>query len=83
MGRPSGEGETITALRPLRAIIALFTGVAAGLVEPTMATTTPTGLAISVMPVSGSSRTTPTDRWPSRSRRVPNVLRRFLATLSS
>src|SRR3546814_1202569 len=38
------------ALRPLIAIIALLTGVAAGLVEGLTAPTTPTGLAYLTMP---------------------------------
>src|SRR3546814_19978473 len=70
------------ALRPLIAIIALLTGVAAGLVEGLTAPTTPTGLAYLTMPFARSSSITPTVLTRSRSRRVPKVLRVFLMTLS-
>ena len=70
------------ALRPLRAIIALLTGVAPGLVAGVMAATTPTGLAYLTIPRSGLSSITPTLRTRSKSRSVPNVLRRFLVILS-
>src|SRR6187200_3416631 len=80
---PFGDGEMITALRPLSAISALLAGVADGFVDGQTAATTPIGLAYSVMPSSGSSAMTPTDGAPDRSRSVPSVLRRFLATLSS
>ena len=46
-----------------------------------MAQTTPTGRAISVMPVAGSSAITPTDLAPCRSRSRPSVLRWFLRDL--
>ena len=78
-----GDGAMITALPPLSAIIALLAGVADGLVDGHTAATTPTGLAISVIPVAGSSEMTPTDLAPRRSSRVPIVLRVFFATLSS
>jgi hypothetical protein len=78
-----GDGERITALPPLSAIIVLFAGVAAGLVEGHTAATTPTGLAYSVMPSAVSSPMTPTDFAPVRSRKVPMVLRWFLVTLSA
>ena len=42
---PLGDGEMITALPPLSAIIALLAGVADGLVDGHTAATTPTGLA--------------------------------------
>src|SRR6266567_5344777 len=73
----------MTALRPLSALMMLFAGVAAGLVDGVTAPTTPTALAISTRPDSGSSEITPTDRAPARSRNTPIVLRRFLAILSA
>ena len=72
---PAGDGAMMTALRPLTAIIALLTGVAAGLVEGVSAATTPTGFAYLTMPRSASSSITPTERTLIRSRRVPKVLR--------
>ena len=81
--QPAGEGAITTALRPLSAIIALLTGVAAGLVEGVIAPTTPTGLAYLTIPRAGSSSITPTVLTRSRSRRVPKVLRWFLAILSA
>ncbi len=79
------KGAMITALRPFKAIITLLAGVAAGLVDGVTAPTTPTGLAISVIPFSPSTLITPTDlaEGSRRSRRVPSVLRWFLVTLSS
>ena len=71
------------ALRPLSAIIALFTGVAAGLVEGVTAPTTPTGFAYFTSPRSGSSSMMPTLFTRMRSRNVPKVLRWFLTTLSA
>ena len=43
---PAGEAAMMMAFRPLIAIIALFTGVAPGLVEGVMAQTRPIGFAI-------------------------------------
>ena len=80
---PAGDGARTMALRPLIAIIALLTGVAAGLVDGTTAPTTPTGLAYLTMPRVASSSITPTVLTRSRSRRVPKVLRWFLAVLSA
>src|SRR5215217_7999701 len=73
---PLGEGATMTALRPFKAIITLLAGVAAGLVDGVTAPTTPTGLAIDVIPFSSSTLTTPTDiaEGSRRSRKVPSVL---------
>ncbi len=71
------------ALRPLSAIIALLTGVAAGLVDGVTAATTPTGLAYLTMPRAASSSMTPTLRTRMRSRSVPKVLRWFLVILSA
>ena len=65
------------ALRPLSAIIALLTGVAAGLVDGVIAPTTPTGLAYLTIPRAKSSSITPTVRTRKRSRSVPKVLRWF------
>jgi len=73
---------TLTALRPLIAIIALLTGVAPGLVDGVMAQTRPTGLAYLTMPRALSSSTIPTVFTRSRSRKVPKVLRCFLVILS-
>jgi hypothetical protein len=81
--RPAGEAAMMIAFRPLTAIIALFTGVAPGLVEGVMAQTTPTGLAYFTIPRSGSSSTMPTDFTRRRSRKVPKVLRCFLTNLSA
>ena len=50
-----------TALRALIAIIALLTGVAAGLVDGVSAATTPIGLAYLTMPLALSSSMMPTD----------------------
>ena len=79
---PAGEGAMTMALRPLSAIIALLTGVAAGLVDGVTAPTTPTGFAYFTSPSSGSSSMIPTLLTRRRSRRVPKVLRWFLTTLS-
>ena len=79
---PPGEGAMTIALRPFSAIIALFTGVAAGFVEGVTAPTTPTGLAYFTSPSSGRSSMIPTLFTRMRSRRVPKVLRWFLTTLS-
>ena len=49
--QPLGDGATMTALRPFSALMILLAGVAAGLVEGVMAQTTPTGRAISMMPL--------------------------------
>jgi len=78
-----GEGATITALRPLSALMILLAGVAAGLVEGVIAHTTPTGRAISTSPRNASSPITPTDLASARSRSSPSVLRWFLRNLSS
>ena len=61
----------------------LLAGVAPGLVEGVTAHTTPTGRAISMMPVSSCRAITPTDLTPLRSRNKPSVLRWFLRTLSA
>jgi hypothetical protein len=70
---PFGEGAIIIALRPFKVIIVLLAGVAAGLVEGVTAATTPTGLAIFVIPFSSSTSMTPTDLavGSRRSRKVP------------
>ena len=54
-----GGGAMMMALPPFSAIMALFTGVADGLVEGVMAATTPTGLAYLTRPFSGISSMTP------------------------
>ena len=64
------------------ALIVLFNGVATGFVEGTIAQTTPTGLAILVMPFSLSSLITPMVLMPFKSRKSPMVLRLFLFSLS-
>ena len=71
------------ALRPLSAIIVLFTGVAAGFVDGVTAPTTPTGFAYFTSPRSGLSSMTPTLLTRMRSRNVPKVLRWFLTILSA
>ena len=71
----------ITALPPFSAIIALLTGVAAGLVEGVIAATTPMGFPYLTRPSSGSSSITPVVLTRNRSRSVPKVLRWFLVTL--
>jgi len=81
--QPFGEGATITALRPLSALMILLAGVAPGFVDGVIAQTTPTGRAISIKPRTGSSPITPTESAPRRSRSRPKVLRWFLRTLSS
>ena len=48
--QPFGDGATMTALRPLSALMILLAGVAPGLVDGVTAQTTPTGRAISTMP---------------------------------
>ena len=78
-----GGGAMMMALPPFSAIMALFTGVADGLVEGVMAPTTPTGLAYLIRPFSGISSMTPVDLTRSRSLSVPKVLRWFLITLLS
>ena len=52
---PLGDGDRIIALPHFSALIALLVGVATGFVEGTTAPTTPTGRAISVMPLFVSS----------------------------
>ena len=47
---PAGDGETIIEFLVFSALIILFIGVAAGLVEGVTAATTPTGFAISIIP---------------------------------
>jgi hypothetical protein len=79
----AGGGAMISALPPFKAIIALLTGVAEGLVEGVSAPTTPTGLAYLTIPFCGIASMTPVDATPSRSRSVPKVLRWFLMTLLS
>ena len=83
VARPAGEGAMTMALRPLSAIIALFTGVAAGLVDGVTAPTTPTGFAYFTSPSSGRSSMMPTVFARMRSRSVPKVLRWFFTTLSA
>jgi len=78
-----GEGESTIALPHLSALMMLFAGVAPGFVEGTIAATTPTGFAISTMPSSGRSASTPVEIAPLRSRRSPSVLRWFLSILSA
>ena len=78
-----GGGAMMMALPPFRAIMALLTGVADGLVDGVIAPTTPTGLAYSTRPFAGFSSMIPVDFTRSRSRSVPNVLRWFLMTLLS
>ncbi len=51
---PFGEGANIIAFLHFKALMTLFSGVAIGLVEGTIAPTTPTGLAISISPFSSS-----------------------------
>ena len=80
--QPDGDGAMITALPPLTAIIALLTGVAAGLVDGVTAPTTPTGLAYFTSPFSGISSITPFVLTRIKSRSAPKVLRVFLITLS-
>ena len=53
------------------------------MVEGTTAATTPTGRAISVMPLLRCSAMTPVDFAPCRSRNSPRVLRWFLIILSA
>ena len=79
---PAGDGAMTIAFAPLRAIIALLTGVAAGFVDGVTAPTTPTGFAYLTSPSAGASSMTPTLLTRIRSRRVPKVLRWFLTTLS-
>ncbi len=81
--QPFGDGATMTALRPFSALMILFAGVAAGLVDGVIAQTTPTGRAISISPRAVSSAITPTDFAPAKSRSSPSVLRWFLRILSS
>src|SRR3954465_12606870 len=81
--QPLGDGATITAFRPFSALMILLAGVAPGLVDGVTAHTTPTGRAISTMPVDGSCEITPTDFARFRSRSRPKVLRWFLRTLSA
>ena len=50
---PAGDGATTIALRPLTAIIALFTGVADGFVEGVTAPTTPHRLRVLHQPELG------------------------------
>ncbi len=83
MLQPLGDGATMTALRPFSALRILFAGVAPGFVDGVTAQTTPTGRAISTIPVTSSLLITPTDFAPCRSRSRPKVLRWFLRTLSS
>jgi len=73
----------MTALPHFSALMMLLAGVAPGFVDGTTAATTPTGRAISVMPSSGSSLSTPVEIAPCRSRSRPSVLRWFLLILSS
>ena len=47
---PFGDGANIIAFLHFNALMTLFSGVAIGLVEGTIAPTTPTGLAISISP---------------------------------
>ena len=75
VARPPGDGAMTIALRPLSAIIVLFTGVAAGLVDGVTAQTTPTGFAYFTRPSAGCSSMMPTLFTRIRSRRVPKVLR--------
>ena len=80
---PAGDGETIIAFLPFNALITLFTGVAAGLVDGVIAPTIPTGFAISIIPFSLNSLITPTVFTPFKSLRSPNVFLLFFKILSS
>ena len=73
----------MTAFLHFSALITLFNGVAIGFVEGTIAATTPTGLAISMMPFLSFSLITPTVLTPFKSLRSPIVFRRFFLILSS
>ena len=64
------------------AFTTLFTGVARGLVDGTIAATTPFGRKNSLTPVTGLSSTKPKLFCPLISRKSPNVLRWFLVILS-
>ena len=75
-------GETMTALRHLTANMAFDIGVTTGFVTGVSAATTPTGLAILVMPVAGSRLMTPTDGLPRRLFQITDALLRHLAILS-
>jgi hypothetical protein len=79
---PLGDGATTIALPHFSALMMLLAGVAAGFVEGTTAPMTPSGRAISVMPVNGSSLITPKVVAPAISRISPRVLRWFLVILS-
>ena len=80
---PFGEGANITAFLHFRALMTLFRGVAIGFVEGTIAPTTPTGRAISVIPLSSSWLIIPTVLVFFRSLNKPIVLRLFFLFLSS
>ena len=71
---PLGDGATIIELPHFKALIILLTGVANGLVEGTIAATTPLGLKYTLRPNSSSSETCPKDLTPFISRRRPKVL---------
>ena len=49
---PAGDGDTIIEFLVFNALMMLFIGVAAGLVEGVTAAITPTGFAISIIPFS-------------------------------
>ena len=76
--RPSATARRTIALRPLSALMMLFAGVAPGFVDGVIAATTPTGRAISIMPLSGSSAMTPTDL---RAREIAQQAHRLAAVL--
>ena len=76
-----GCGAMMMALRVLMANSAFTKGVASPLVTGRRAPTTPTGLAIFMIPFSLSSSTTPTDFLPFMSRRAPFTLVICLANL--
>ena len=78
-----GWKEKIIGLRVFRAIRALKMVVEVGLVVGTMPHTTPTGSAISVMPVTSSSLMIPTVFKSRRRRTTFSQANRFLVALSS
>ena len=80
---PEGEGETIIAFLPFTALMILLTGVAAGFVAGVTAATTPTGFAISIIPLEASSSIIPTVFLFFRSLNKPTVFLLFFIILSS
>ena len=72
---PLGEGDRTIALQHFKQFMTILVGVATGLVEGVSAPTTPTGRAISMIPVSEHSAITPTLFAIVRSRNNPMVFR--------